>query len=182
MTLTDHKIPWKMRPIMPCCGIFMNFWSKWLDHYFQKLKHFVPTHISSTSQLLNWVRNIKDLPPYAFVFTADAGSMYNNIDTEQAIKYIGEWLDKISVHPDFSLNFPLEAVKSTVSTIIKNNVIEFGESWMGKYAHQVPELNIIYLQQALNYFLNKLARFCMTLTAHKIPWKMRPIVPCCGVA
>ena len=105
MTLKAHKTLWKMRPIVPCCGTFMNFWSKRINHYFQKLKHFIPTHTNSTIQLLNWIKNIKDLLPYAFVFNVDADSMYSNIDTERTIKCIGEWLDDISV-PQTSRSTP----------------------------------------------------------------------------
>ena len=126
MTLKVHKKPWKMRPIVTCCGTFMNHWSKWLDHYFQKLTHVVPTHINSTTQLLNWISSINNLLPYSFAFTAKADPMRNNIDTKHAIKCITEWLDELSVLPDFLNNFPLEAVKSVMLTIMKkNNIFEF---------------------------------------------------------
>ena len=39
-----HKVPWKMRPIICCAGTFMNYWSKWLDFWFQQLKPFIPIY------------------------------------------------------------------------------------------------------------------------------------------
>ena len=48
-----HKNPWKMRPIVCCGGTFMNDWSKWLDFWLQKLKHFVPTFLKDGQTLLD---------------------------------------------------------------------------------------------------------------------------------
>ncbi|EJK44842.1 hypothetical protein THAOC_36589 [Thalassiosira oceanica] len=89
MTLKVHKIPNpKMRPIVCCAGTRMNHISKWLDFQLQRLKPFVPTYIKDSHDLLAKLRNIGGLPPNARLFTADAVSMYTNIDTEHAIRVI----------------------------------------------------------------------------------------------
>ena len=126
-TLKAHKSPWKMRPIVACCGTFMNAWSQWLDYYLQQLKPFVATYVKDTKQILDEVRQIDDLPPNAFLFTADADAMYNNIDTEHAIEVIEAWLDELSTHPDFPIDFPLQAVKDAMKMIMRNNLFEFGD-------------------------------------------------------
>ena len=51
--------------------------------------------------------------------------MYTNIDTEHAIKVIGEWLDELSTRPDFPPGYPLNAVKSAMATIMQNNHFDF---------------------------------------------------------
>ena len=93
--------PLRFRPIVTCYGTWVNRWSKWLDQYLQMLTRFISTYINNTDKLLRWLRMIKGLPPWAFLFTTDADSMYTNINTEHAIRVIGEWLDELSTHPDF---------------------------------------------------------------------------------
>jgi hypothetical protein len=52
--------------------------------------------------------------------------MYTNIDTDHAIKVIGEWLFKIKDDPDFPKDWPLLPVKEAMETIMRFNVFEFG--------------------------------------------------------
>ncbi|KAL7530298.1 hypothetical protein ACHAWF_003326, partial [Thalassiosira exigua] len=142
MTLKAHKTPWKMRPIVCCAGTFMNCWSKWLDSQFQKLKHFVPTYVQGTSHILSKLKDINDLPPHAYTFTAGANAMYNNINMNHAIKVISAWLDELSTHPKFPTDFALEAVKEAMKIIMTNNIFQFGtllllqllDTAMGTYA------------------------------------------------
>ena len=35
MTAKIHKTPFKMRPIVTCCGTFLNDWSRWLNYQLQ---------------------------------------------------------------------------------------------------------------------------------------------------
>ena len=53
MTAKVHKVPWRTRPILSCAGTFMNHWSRWLDVQLQKLRHYVPTYVRDTSQVLS---------------------------------------------------------------------------------------------------------------------------------
>ena len=76
-----------MQPIVCCAGTMMNSWSKWLNYWRQKLKHLIPTYIKDSQQVLDEIKTI-ELPPNAKLFTCDANSMYNNIDTEHAIRVI----------------------------------------------------------------------------------------------
>ena len=59
----------------------MNAWSKWLDYWLQQLKHHVSTYTRDSKQLLDELVELY-LPPNAIFVTADANSMYNNIDTD----------------------------------------------------------------------------------------------------
>ena len=93
-TVKIHKTPdWhnikqdlRFRPIVACCGTWINCWSKWLDHYLQMLTLFVPTYSSGVQPILEGIRTIHDLPQLAFLFTSDADAIYNKIDTDHAIK------------------------------------------------------------------------------------------------
>ena len=135
MSCKLHKTPhWhqtkcdlKFRPIVACCGTWMNCWSKWLDHYLSKLTPFVPTYFGGEDPILDWLRGIDNLPPWAFVFTSDANSMYTNIDTSHAINVIASWLDELSTRPDFPADYPLAAVKAAMEIIMTGNHFVFGD-------------------------------------------------------
>jgi len=87
-----------------------------MDFHLQRLKHFCPTYVKDTDQILKEVQAIDDLPPNAFLFTADADAMYDNIETEHAIEIISAWLDELSTHPDFPDKFPLGAPSDDCGT------------------------------------------------------------------
>lgn len=127
MSLKAHKSPWKMRPIVCCAGTLMNHLSRWLDHQLQKLKPLIPTYIRDSGQLLDLLANLGPLPPNAKVFTADANSMYTNIDTDHAIEVINQWLD--SLGPRLPQGFPLEAVKEAMELVMRYNVFEWGDMY-----------------------------------------------------
>lgn len=126
MSIKVHKTPFKTRPIVCCVGTFMNYWSRWLDFYLRKLTPFVKSYVKDTRSIVNYVRGIKDLPPNAMLFTADAQSMYTNIDTNHAIEVIGEWLNTIKSEQNFPKNWPIEAIKEAMPLIMKFNIFEFG--------------------------------------------------------
>ncbi|KAL7552672.1 hypothetical protein ACHAWF_015901, partial [Thalassiosira exigua] len=125
MSIKAHKKPWKTRPIVCCVGTFMNYLSRWLDFWLQKLKPLVDTYLRDSQDLLAQLRELGPLPPGAKLFTADANSMYTNIDTDHAIDVIGAWLD--SLGDQLPSGFPLEAVKEAMELIMKNNVFSWGD-------------------------------------------------------
>jgi len=116
-----HKDPFQMHPIICCSGTFMNQWSKWLDHQLQKLKPFVSSYLRDSQQLLDEI-TLLQLPSNARLFTANGNSMYNNIETDHAIKVISWWLDDLYSKGKLPASFPIEAVKSAMVTIMKNNI------------------------------------------------------------
>ena len=106
----------------------MNHLSRWLTHQLQKLKPLIPTYIQDSGQLLNLLANLGPLrPPNAKVFTADANSMYTNIDTDHAIEVISQWLN--SLGPRLPQGFPLEAVKEAKELVTRYNVFEWGDMY-----------------------------------------------------
>ena len=128
MTAKVHKNPYKMRPIVCCAGTFMNDWSKWLDYWLQKLKNQIPTYVKDSQQILDEIRHIH-IPPNAKLFTCDAHSMYSNIDTDHAIEVLSWWLRDMYDKNLLPANFPLEAVIDAMTTIMKNNLFEFGDMY-----------------------------------------------------
>ena len=121
-----HKVPWKMRPIICCAGTFMNYWSKWLDYWLQKLKPFIPTYVKNGDQVLDEIEQL-NLTRFALLFVTDANSMYNNIDTEHAITVITWWIKDLESKGQLPEGFPSHAVISAMRTIMTNNIFEFGD-------------------------------------------------------
>ena len=99
-----------MRPTVCCCGTLLNYLSRWLDYWFRKLRPLIPSYIKNSSQLLSRLRHLqqnKQLPPNVWVVTADAKSMYTNIDTAHSLEMIGSWLDKLHNEGLLPRDFPL---------------------------------------------------------------------------
>ena len=148
MTIKVHKNPPKMRPIVCCAGTRLNYLSKWLDYQLQRLKPFIPSYIRDSHELLAKMKTLGRLPPGAKVFTADANSMYTNIDTEHAIRVISAWLDSLS--DQLPLDFPVNAVKEAMKIVMRNNIFEWGD---------------IYFRQLLGTAMGTSAA-CMWATAY----------------
>lgn len=129
MSLKAHKTPWKMRPIVCCAGTMLNNLSRWLDYWFQKLKPLLPTYIKDSNQLLEELASLGALPPNAKLATADANSMYTNIDTDHAILVIGLWLDSLQINNQLPPNFPLGAIKEAMELVMRNNIFEWGDMY-----------------------------------------------------
>ena len=104
-----------MFPNVCCSGTLLNCLSQWLDYWLQTLKPFI--------QLLERLRELGLLTPNSYLFTADADSMYTNIDTKYALEVIGIWLDSLNLRD----NFPMEAVKEAMALVMSNNIFEWGD-------------------------------------------------------
>ena len=118
-----HKNPFKLRGLVCSAGTFANDWSKWLDHHLQKAVPFVKSYLRDSQSLLDDLKP-RRFPRAARLFTADAIAMYDNIDTDHAIRVIGWLLDRL--RPLLPPDFPFNAVKFAMWVIMKNNIFQFG--------------------------------------------------------
>ena len=125
-TCKVHKRLLKMRPIICCAGTFMNYWSRWLDYWLQKLKPLIPSYLKSGDQLLEVVISLH-IPSWAYLVVSYATAMYNNIDTKHTITVITWWLKDLCDRELLPEGFPLDVVLSAMVTITRNNIFEFGD-------------------------------------------------------
>jgi hypothetical protein len=125
-----HKTPWKTRPVVSCAGSFNEIASKWLDYKLSKIVKLCPSHIKDSYQVLDDLRQLGTLPPSARLFTADAVSMYTNIDTDHGIETIQKWLDlhRQEILADHA-SFPFALVMELLRIVMKNNVFQFDDCW-----------------------------------------------------
>lgn len=95
------------------------------------LPTFSKTYLKDSYVVLNDIRNLGQLPPYARLFTADAVSMYTNIDTKHALTTFEQWF---ATYPDeIPEDFPTEFFLKILKIVMTSNVFQFDDT----YWHQL---------------------------------------------
>jgi hypothetical protein len=73
------KTPMPFCPVVSQCGSYSAIISTFINYKLQQLTSSIPSYIHNSTELLNQLDNIKQLPPGCKLFTSDATSMYTNI-------------------------------------------------------------------------------------------------------
>ena len=123
-----HKKPkWKTRPIVSCVNSRMGDLSKWVDVQLQKLIHLCPGYLQNSQAFLTKLRRLGRLPPTAVILTADAVSMYTNINTFHALTTLHKWL---TLHKDdLPHDYPTQMVLEATKLVMTNNVFQFDDTY-----------------------------------------------------
>ena len=100
------------------------------------MKPFILTWIKDSNQFLNYVTAFVKLqkngrlPSNARFVTADAISMYTNIDTGHALKVLRWFLEELKregkLPPDFDIDMIIEAA----TIVMRWNIVEFGDAFL----------------------------------------------------
>ena len=93
-----HKTPVSLRPVVSRINSLLAIFSNWVDY---KLKSLLPNLKSFVKDSAEIIRDLKTLsiPREALLFSADATSMYTNIDTTLGVKSIQQFLSDNSDKP-----------------------------------------------------------------------------------
>jgi hypothetical protein len=118
----------------------------------------IKAYIKGSGELMVNLKALVILPEKTFLFTADATSMYTNIDTKHTLLVIGAWLNSFDL-PD---SFALEAVKEEMSFIMQNNIFEWED---------------LYFLQLLGTAM-RISRTCMWATIYFAVHEMGSHLPC----
>ena len=118
-----HKQPIRTRPVVSCTGSLLHPLGVWLDTALQPIATSLPSFIASSYDLKEALNELPPLPSNAKLVTADAVSMYTNIDTFSAINAIRNFLQTQDQYKDH----PLPAILNATEIIMKNNVFQFGD-------------------------------------------------------
>jgi hypothetical protein len=121
-----HKTPTQLRPVVSCVNSFPSIFSTWLDFRMKELLHLIPSYIKNSTDLIKELRHI-NLPKGAKLFTADATSMYTNIDTATGIQTFKNLFDKYTAV--ISTNFPKEFFLQTLEIVMNYNIFSFGDTY-----------------------------------------------------
>jgi hypothetical protein len=92
----------------------------------QKVCCNLPSYINSSFSLKKALEELPPLPFKARLFTADAISMYTNIETNHAMQVITTYFEE---HEAPGSDFPTEALLAALDIIMKNNVFKFEDTY-----------------------------------------------------
>ena len=126
LTLKVHKDPWTTRPIVSCSGSLLYHLGVWVDTYLQDVATVQPTYLKNSKALIDQLIPLSPLPIGCRVFTADATSMYTNINTGKALIEIAQHIHQRSSRYQ---HIPAAALIEALSIIMRNNVFQFGDTF-----------------------------------------------------
>ena len=115
---------YKTRPVVSKIGSFIEIASKFCDHYLSRLIPYVQSYLKDSFTLLKDLNNIQQLPNTAKLITADAVSMYTNIDTNHGLLVLSDF---IHTHALSDSTFPTNTIIKLLTIVMKNNVFTFGD-------------------------------------------------------
>ena len=122
-----HKTPWKTRPIMSCVNSRMGDLSKWVDTKLQQVVHLCPCYLKDSRSLLRKLKSLGKIPSTAYVTTADAVSMYTNIDTQHGLQVMRQWF-QLHAH-ELPVGYPTQMVLKAIRLVMSNNVFQLDDTY-----------------------------------------------------
>ena len=128
-----HKSEWKLRPIVSVSGSIIEAIAKFVEAKLHPLTKYIPSYIDSSRELKDALLSLPPLPPNARLFTADAVSMYTNIETSIAIPKIDRWLRRVSPYSSIQCNLIMQAL----CKVMHETTFEFGNTHF-QQRHGVP--------------------------------------------
>jgi len=121
-----HKNPIALHPVVSTTNSFLAVFSIWLDYRMKELLPLIKSYVKNSTLIINKLKHML-IPDGAQVFTADAKSMYTNIDTTIGIQSVRGFLDtnKEKLSPDFPSYLFLEVLEA----VMQNNMFSFGDTF-----------------------------------------------------
>jgi hypothetical protein len=127
ITAKVHKTPWKTRPIVSVRGSILHGLGKWIDRQLQPICRQLPSFLKSSYDLKKQLSSLTFDATRASFFTADAISMYTNIDTDHALAEISKFLRTSPLCHGITT---IEATIRGLEILMRNNIFKFGDtSW-----------------------------------------------------
>jgi hypothetical protein len=126
ITAKVHKTPWKTRPIVSTSGSILHGLGKWIDRQLQPVCRSLPTYLKSSFELKKQLSSLRLDAQRVSFFTADAVSMYTNIDTTHALHVISQFL---RTHPLCQNIYNIDSVNRGLEILMRNNLFKFGNTY-----------------------------------------------------
>ena len=121
-----HKTPIATRPIVSCSGTLLQSLGVWVDDKLQRIVVKQQSYFKSSTTLKEQLVALDTINDNRMIlYTADAVSMYTNINTDKALNEISNYL---SQHRQLFLDVPTDAVVDALRIIMTNNVFRFGDT------------------------------------------------------
>jgi len=116
-----HKDPIKPRLVVSSTNSFLSIFSTWKDFKMKMLLPYIESHVKNPSLIIEDIKEMT-LPQEAKLFSADATSMYTNINTDVGIKSIRSFIqENINRIPH---DFPTELFLN-MELVMRNNIFTF---------------------------------------------------------
>jgi hypothetical protein len=127
LTFKIHKIPMTTRPIISVCGSLLHGLGQWLDKRLQPIAASQPSYISSSAALLDCLHNRGSyFVPGTRFFTADAISMYTNIETEHGLTAVAYMIRRF--HHEDHPALPKRIIQA-LNLVMRNTVFKFDDTF-----------------------------------------------------
>jgi hypothetical protein len=121
-----HKNPITLRPVVSTSGSLLAIFSTWLDFKMKELLPLIQSYTKNSSSTLEELKKL-DIPENALLFSADAVSMYTNIDTPTGISAISDFIH--SQKTNISNDFPTDLFLQILQVVMQNNIFTFANSY-----------------------------------------------------
>jgi hypothetical protein len=125
LTIKLHKSPVSTRPVCSNCTSLPHALGQWVDEQLQPIVKGQSTYFKNSAELKKELDKLM-LPSNASLITYNAVSMYTNIDTEDCITRIKEYLFQPATHYWFAPKNPRVIIKA-MSLVMRNNRMCFGD-------------------------------------------------------
>jgi hypothetical protein len=126
LTMKIHKKPLKTRPIVSYSGSYFYGLGVWVDHYLKQAAVTLRSYLRSSFDLRAQLHTLVLPPGRHRLFTADATSMYTNINTAAAIAAIHTYIES---RPSKFPAIPLQALTAAIEMIMTKNIFQFGDTY-----------------------------------------------------
>jgi hypothetical protein len=121
-----HKTPMSLRPAVSSTNSLLAIFSIWLECNMKDLLPQARSFLIIISLLIEELKHLH-IPETARIFTADAKSMYTNIDTTTGLAAIRDFLNKSK--EKIPTNFPKVLFLQVLKTIMRNNIFSFADNY-----------------------------------------------------
>ena len=125
-----RKTPTTTRHICSDCTSLPHAIGKWVDKQLQPIVWTQPSYFKNLLELKQLLDPLR-LPLNACIFTYNAISMYTNIDTQQCIQHLTDFLTNPTTARTFPHLSPVPLIEA-LTIVIYNNRMRFGNI----YVHQ----------------------------------------------
>ena len=120
-----HKKSLSTRPVCSDCASITNPIGKWVDIQLQPVAQSMPTYFKD-SFAFKKIIDALTIPPGARGFSADAVSMYTNINTNGALSVICPFLRD----NEHKFDYHAETLIKALEIVMQNNIIRFGDVYV----------------------------------------------------
>ena len=110
------------RPIVSGKGTLTEYISGFVDSILQSLMPHIPSYIQDSTDFLNKLATIKDIPNNSLLVTMDVTALYTNIPHEDGVRACSYFLDTFPV-----TEIPTKVICSLISFILTHNNFMFGD-------------------------------------------------------